>query len=233
MRNFVKQTACALAVLATSSAAMAAESLDIKVIGTITPAACVPTLSGGGTIDYGTIPPDSLKQDAFTTLDEKQINFTITCDAPTKVAVTAKSGRGASAVQQSNGSLVDMSTGNNGMFDGINISAVGLGLDGDKGIGGYGLRLAIGTMVADGTPVDSIQSDGNTTSWSKAQTGSMFSSTSQRYVSWAASGTLEPVAFTTLTGKLGAQAYINKASELDLTKPVQLDGLSTLTLVYL
>jgi len=29
------------------------------------------------------------------------------------------------------------------------------------------------------------------------------------------------------------QAYINKASELDLTKPVILDGLSTIELVYL
>jgi hypothetical protein len=29
------------------------------------------------------------------------------------------------------------------------------------------------------------------------------------------------------------QAYINKASELDLTKPIALDGLTTLELVYL
>ena len=43
----------------------------------------------------------------------------------------------------------------------------------------------------------------------------------------------EPAAFKNLTINLTVQAYINKASELDLTKPVILDGLSTIELVYL
>lgn len=231
MKNTFKKTACALALLAASAAALA-ESVDVKVVGTIAPAACLPTLSGGGTIDYGTIRPEALQQDAFTVLDEKQIDFAITCDAPAKVAITTTSGRGASAVQQKDGTLVEASTGN-ALFGGANMVAVGLGLDGEKGIGGYGLRLAAGTMLADGKPVDSIQSNGSTTTWAKTEYGNLFNSTSQRYASWAATGTLEPVAFTTLAGKLGAQAYINKASELDLTKPVRMDGLSTLELVYL
>ena len=91
MMNAVKKTACALAVLATSTAAMA-ESVDVKVIGTITPTACKPTLSGGGTVDYGIIPPASLKKDAFNQLDKRQLDFAITCDAPAKVAIAAKSG---------------------------------------------------------------------------------------------------------------------------------------------
>lgn len=231
MKNTFKQTACMLAILATSTTVMAADNLDVKVIGTIAPAACVPTVSGGGTLDYGNLRPETLKQDEFTVLDEKQIDFTITCDAPAKVAIAATSGRGASAVKQ-DGSLAEMSSGHP-LFGGTNAAAVGLGLHGEKGIGGYGLRLAADTVRADGKPVDSIQSHGNTTTWTKTEYGSLFNTTSQRYNSWAASGTLEPVAFTTLTGKLGAHAYINKASELDLTKPVQLDGLSTLQLIYL
>lgn len=230
MMNAVKKTACALAVLATSTAVMA-ESIDVKVIGTITPTACKPTLTGGGTIDYGTINPDTLKKDAFTVLAEKQIDFAITCDAPAKVAIAAKSGRGESAVNK-DGKLTVIST-NNALFGGTNTHAVGLGLDGTKGVGGYALRLQAGTMQADGKNVDSIFSDGNTTSWRKAGIGAMFNQSSQRYTSWAATGTLTPIAFTTLSGKLGAQVYINKASELDLTKPVKLDGLTTLELVYL
>ncbi|HHR6039188.1 TPA: DUF1120 domain-containing protein [Providencia alcalifaciens] len=231
MMNVVKKTACALAVLATSTAVMA-ESIDVKVIGTITPVACKPTLSGGGTIDYGTINPNTLKKDEITILTEKNIDFTITCDAPAKVAIKANSGRGESAVNK-DGSLSVIST-IDGLFGTTRIASVGLGLDGTKGVGGYGLRLQTGTMQADGKNVDSIQSNGNTTSWGKTEFGSLFNViTMDRYSSWAETGTLTPIAFTTLSGKLGAQAYINKASELDLTKPVKLDGLTTLELVYL
>lgn len=232
MMNAVKKTACALAVLATTSTAVMAESIDVKVIGTITPTACKPTLTGGGTIDYGTINPNTLKKDQFTILAEKQIDFAITCDAPAKVAIAAKSGRGESALNE-NGTLSVLSKDGYALFGQSNIGAAGLGLDGNKGVGGYGLRLQAGTMQADGKNVDSIQSKGNTTSWAKTEVGSLFNNTAQRYSSWAAAGTLTPIAFTTLSGKLGAQAYINKASELDLTKPVKLDGLTTLELVYL
>ncbi|KFD14546.1 hypothetical protein GSMA_02017 [Serratia marcescens subsp. marcescens ATCC 13880] len=41
------------------------------------------------------------------------------------------------------------------------------------------------------------------------------------------------MAFTTVAGKLGVQAYITKTSELDLSKPINLDGLTSLELVYL
>jgi hypothetical protein len=89
-------------------------------------------------------------------------------------------------------------------------------------------------MFADGVAVDSISSLGNTTSWTTISTGSLFNTVANvRYSSWATKGTTTPIAFTTLAGKLGVQAYINKASELDLTKPVVLDGLTTLELVYL
>ncbi|EMH7336993.1 DUF1120 domain-containing protein [Serratia marcescens] len=83
MMNAVKKTACALAVLATSTAVMV-ESIDVKVIGTITPAACKPTLTGDGVVDYGTIAPASLNKDAFNQLDNKKLDFVITCDAPAK-----------------------------------------------------------------------------------------------------------------------------------------------------
>jgi hypothetical protein len=154
-------------------------------------------------------------------------------NTPAKVAIKATSQRGNSAVNQANGSLAVVSSGNS-LFGTTSVAAVGLGLDGAKGIGGYGIRLAAGTMMADNVAVDSIQSNGNTTAWAKTSYGFLFNnSTSIRYSTWAATGTTTPIAFTTLTGKLGVQAFINKASELDLTKPIALDGLTTLELVYL
>jgi hypothetical protein len=232
MLNNLQKTVCALAILATTSLPALAESIDVRVIGTISPAACTPTLSGGGTIDYGTIKPTALATDAFTTLAEKQLDFAITCDAPAKVAITAHSQRGASAVN-ADGSLVEIGS-HSGFFGSTNgVGVFGLGLDGAKGIGGYAIRLAAGTMTADGVAVDSIQSNGNTTSWANTTYGALLNRSYQRYSSWAKTGTTTPIAFTTLAGKLGVQAYINKASELDLTKPVALDGLATLELVYL
>lgn len=231
MMNAVKKTACALMVLAATSTAVMAESIDVKVIGTITPTACKPILSGDGTLDYGSINPNTLKKDEFTVLDEKQIDFAITCDAPAKVALVARTARGNSAVQK-DGSLAEVATA--ALFGSDKIGAAGLGLDGTKGVGGYGLRLQAGTVQADGNQVDSIQANDNPTSWAKTDFGSLYNTaTSIRYMSWAKTGSLEPIAFTNLSGKLGAQAYINKASELDLSKPVRLDGLTTLELIYL
>ncbi|KFK93539.1 MULTISPECIES: DUF1120 domain-containing protein [unclassified Serratia (in: enterobacteria)] len=233
MLNHLQKTVCALAVLATTSLPVLAGSIDVRVIGTIDPAACTPTLSGGGTVDYGTIKPTALTTDAFTVLPEKQLDFAINCDAPAKVAITAHSQRGASAVK-TDGTLTEIAS-IPGIFGSTGSTAtVGLGLDGTKGIGGYAIRLAAGTMTADGVAVDSIISNSNTTSWGSTLFGNLFTSIeNKRYSSWAKTGTTTPIAFTTLAGKLGVQAYINKASELDLTKPVVLDGLTTLELVYL
>lgn len=231
MMNAVKKTACALAVLATTSTAVMAESIDVKVIGTITPTACKPTLTGGGTIDYGTIAPASLKKDALNQLDNKQLDFAITCDAPAKVALKSINGRpNTAAGTTETGTFAGVApkgiARNNGNW------VVGLGLDGNKKIGGYNISIA--DVFADGAAVDYIDQNGNSQNWEKSSTSKNFLHWNQPFkASWSKPGTLTPVAFTTLAGKLNVQAYINKASELDLTKPVKLDGLTTLELVYL
>ncbi|UXZ19937.1 DUF1120 domain-containing protein [Pseudomonas sp. YeP6b] len=51
MKKLNALSACALAVLATTSLSALADSVDVKVIGTITPASCKPTLAGGGVVD--------------------------------------------------------------------------------------------------------------------------------------------------------------------------------------
>jgi hypothetical protein len=54
---------------------------------------------------------------------------------------------------------------------------------------------------------------------------SLYSVGVKRQLSWMQGMVQEPAAFKNLTINLTVQAYINKASELDLTKPVILDGL--------
>ncbi|MGP3121107.1 DUF1120 domain-containing protein [Serratia nevei] len=227
----LKKTTLLLAIFATTSTTAMAESIDVKVIGTITPAACKPTLTGGGVVDYGVIHPNTLKKDDYTYLNEKELEFSINCDAPAKLALKAQTARGASALDVNNGKLWSVAKATpifGGKFD-----THGLGLDNGKGIGGFGLRFAVNSTTADSNQVDNIIRDGNS-SWSKSTDGSLVKAGGvERLYSWSKPGTTEPVAFTTLAGKLGIQAYLNKSSELDLTKPIKLDGLTTLELVYL
>lgn len=238
MMKHMQKTICALAVLATTSLPALAESVDVRVIGTINPTACTPTLSGLGTIDYGTIKPNELNNDTYTVLDEKQIDFTITCDAPAKMAITAVNGRPdtvAGATEGAGGAAI-APEGVTLFGTGGDTAVVGLGVDGTTKIGGYGVRIDNSTVTADGESVTTLNSSLGTSGdelWGTSAAGGLYHPTVHRAVSWGAAGTRFPTAFTTLNGKLGVQAYINHASELDLTKPVRLDGLTTIELVYL
>lgn len=233
MLNQMQKSIAALAVLAAISLPAMANSVDVRVVGTITPSACTPTVSGNGTFDYGTIKPDTLSDTDFTVLAEKTLDFSIACDAPTKVGFKVTSQRGVSAVA-GDGSLQESAKRPVSLFgEPANAGgAFGLGLNGSKGIGGYGLRLVPGTITADGASVKLIATTGPnivTPSGSAIDEGSDWG-----YVySFATQTTSVPMTLSTLSAKLSTQAYINKKSELDLTKPVALDGLATIEIVYL
>lgn len=235
MIKHIQQTACALTVLATTSLPALAESVDVRVIGTITPAACTPVLSGGGTIDYGSIHPTSLSSTAYTVLPVKSVDFAITCDAPAKIAVKAMNGRVGTAAGVNdtvNGAIAPSGVT---LFGITNAAVVGLGLDGAAKIGGYAVQITPSTYSADGTAVDGIYRNNPTdAAWGLSVSGNIYAGGAfNRQISWANSGTTVPTAFTSIAGKLAVQAYLNHASELDLTKPVTLDGLTTIELVYL
>jgi type 1 fimbria pilin len=236
----MKKTLLATTLAATTifplSSAFAADSVDVKVIGTISPVACTPTLSGGGTVDYGTIKSDTLKADDYTVLPVKSLDFAITCDGNAKVAVKAINGRmgtAAGGTEDAKGSTkppVALTIGGN---------SFGLGLAGTKKIGGYALQTS--NLTYDGKTAVAIY---NSADWAADTWISYAGGPGDKGVlininspvlkeSVAATGTLVPIAFKNLAGKLEVQAYINKGSELDLTKPIQLDGLTTLELVYL
>lgn len=239
MKKTLLATLLTAGAVVCASSVFAADSVDLKVIGTITPVACTPTLSGGGTVDYGTIKADTLKADDYTVLPVKSLDFAITCDGNAKVAVNAFSGRMGTTVGDA-----EATNGASTIPAGITIfgqdsststaQAFGLGLDGTKKIGGYLTRFNNANAKADGVAVDTITRRGPTGTWLAAaqKTANLVSKTFLQ-PSWAATGTLTPVAFKTLATTLEVQAFINKASELDITKPIQLDGLATLELIYL
>lgn len=232
-----KMTSCSLAIMVASTLSAHAESVDVNVIGLITPPACVPTISGGATIDYGAINPTSLNKDLYTVLEEKQLDFTIQCDSPAKVGIKAINGRPSTLAGSTEGASGAGSTPGNvylfGQTSGT-VGAVGLGMHGTQKIGGYGIRIAQDTVTADGVAVASILKNNIAdTAYLSSVYGSLYTPASTRISSWAATGSLIPTAFTTLNGKLGVQAFINKTSELNTSTPVTLDGLTTIELLYL
>jgi opacity protein-like surface antigen len=233
MKKTLLATLLAAGAVFCASSAFAADSVDLKVIGTITPVACIPTLSGTGTVDYGTIKADTLKADAYTLLPIKSLDFAITCDGKAKLALRGINGRIGSLAGATEG-VSGFGNIASGVFGAASNGSAGLGLTSDnKKIGGYGARVSSAAGVkADNIAVDTIYRNDPADNWLANSTG-LFMNSTNRQISWATTGTVVPVAFKTLAGTLEVQAYINKSSELDITKPIHLDGLTTLELIYL
>lgn len=232
---FVKKSVLAMLLVSAAGQAMAeGDSVDIKVRGQFVPAACNLTVSGGGTVDYSTIKAETIAKDDFTLLGVKTLDLSIACEAATKLALHTTDMRSNSVVTL---------TGKNW---GVKASTVatsdkpglGLGQADDKNIGAWAMWMEPASIKADGNAVDPIALGGLPSAtnnvWSKAATGTTWlTNTGDDYKSWAATGTTTPLAFKSLTGTLSVQAGINKGSELDLTKAVQLDGMATLQVFYL
>ena len=235
MRNSIKKTALAALIVASGINSAAAESVQVKVVGTIVPAACTPSLSGGGIFNYGNIRASTLSNDKYTMLPILGQDFAIKCDAPAKIALRAindRPGSLAGATEAANGNgfpELAILTGGVRSF-----AASGLGLDGTNRIGGYAMAIDSGIM-ADGNSVASIHSNtqNGTGAWVTAPSYGYPIHTGPRLISWAENGTDTPLAFKELTGRLRVQAYLNLASELDLSHAIHLDGQTTLEVVYL
>ncbi|CUI38460.1 DUF1120 domain-containing protein [Achromobacter xylosoxidans] len=201
-----------------------AQSIDVRVIGTITPPACVPTISGGGIIDYGNIAARTLNKTAVTQLPDRAVPFSISCDAPTRVAIAATDNRASSRVP---GILSIF--GGDASNDGYNF---GLGTVSGANVGGFGLRMEQGTFTTDGVNAFTVASTNSGTSWLHLSAG-MFQHTNTWLTSWSGTQGGAPNAFTNLAGTLTVRTVLNRGDALPLGDEVPLDGLATLELVYL
>lgn len=235
--NYKRVLVGCLVLLTAHSLSVRAESVELRVTGTLIPGACTPTLSNNGVIDYGNITADKLSQDAYTVLEVKSLEFTIVCTAPAKVAIKATNIRPGSVAGADENGVSMAARSPVALFDGAFQAVVGLGFDAGVPIGGYALRAVSGSFSADGNSVVNIwqNSDNDSDNWDVASTTNTLYTPNAvfRYISWAAPGTELPLAFTVLNGQLEVQAYLNKASALDLSDAVRLDGASTIEIIYL
>src|SRR3989344_2064591 len=132
----------ATALIGIAPYALAAPSTDLTVIGTITPNACTPTLSGGGVVDHKTISSNDLNQDKSTNLPDKTLQLSVSCGSA--IAFRLKP--------------ID-----NRIGSGIGSNLFGLGyINGNQKLGSVDVQIR--APLADGVPVQPLQSndDGNT-----------------------------------------------------------------------
>ncbi|PLC03930.1 hypothetical protein CY658_17970 [Variovorax sp. RO1] len=196
-----------------------AESAELRITGTIVPSACKPAFAGGGVVDYGVMSAGSLNQLAQTTLADKSIQLTLTCEASALFAFKVIDERAGTAVA----SLETIPTyGADSKF--------GLGAVDGKNIGAYSLQITKET--ADNGPTQHIHSADGGASWSSFAGG--LTVDGSKIVAFADTGTgIVPGAHSSVTADIRVVTAIDRGSNLPLTQRIALDGLSTFEVVYL
>lgn len=214
-----------LALVFATNAAIAANSVDLRVTGTITPSACDISLTGGD-FDLGTISGNELNATAATTLPSsagKTLN--ITCSGATQVAFRAIDNRASSVPS--------------GITQNAN-SAFGLGMDGaNNPIGHYNIAVLQTTATVNGAAGQYKATDDAGSTWfgfggSEVNITSSDRSSRIGTLDLASSGpTSQPVPITSASTELKVTAMIQPESALDTSTEITLDGSATIELVYL
>lgn len=182
------------------------------------PAACEPSLSGGGVVDLGKLSASDLRPDEHTRLPAKSLLLSIRCDAPTSFALVMHDNREGTA------------TG------GADETAYGLGLDNSRQkIGRYYLNINPADIRADALP-QVYRTDSTTagTAWSGAS-NQPIPIGARSYLGFTATpgSHAGPAAIQNLSGNISIQAWIAPTQALDLSNEVALDGSGTIEIIYL
>jgi hypothetical protein len=207
-------TLVAIALLGGTSCVLAASSVDLTVNGSITPSACVPTLSQDGTVDYGKIAAKELLVNTSTKLAPATLQLSVNCEAATLFALNGKDNRLGSA-----------------HYSALT-SYYGLGLiNGNEKLGSYSIDLLNPVSEVVVYPLFSFDKG---QSWLMNASGSYMG-----HPYWNAFsdtrgvGPHFPTALRNVTVDLTITAHIAPARTLTLTEEVPLDGSASLDLLYL
>lgn len=206
-------TLVAVALLGGTSCVLAASSVDLTVKGSITPSACVPNLTQGGTVDYGKIPAKDLSVDTPTEFAPVTLQLSIDCEAPTLFALNAKDNRFGSS-----------------LFPSLTWY-YGLGyVNGTQKLGSYSLDLL--NPVADSAvfPIHSFDQGQN---WWKFAGGMMRHTYWNSFSDTPGVGPFLPKALRAVTADLQIITFVAPSKDLPIAQEVPLDGSASLDLLYL
>lgn len=230
----MKKLIIATAVAMTLSAAAHADSTALlKLKGVLTNDACTPTLSGGGTVDFGTKYTYALSPTATNQLGNKDLTLTIACPSPTKVGWTM--------TDEKVDSLVTLNI-ENARFDGaaIRYEPVEFGVGKTAGgikIGAYSVAIDADNTLADGTKSDVYIADraSGTYEWRTKVTNDqnwslVYGDSDQTYT---VGSDMQPAAFTNAVFPLRVALAVQDTTTLAITDDTPIDGQATVTLYYL
>ncbi|KRP62253.1 DUF1120 domain-containing protein [Pseudomonas trivialis] len=190
---------------------------ELRLQARFAPAACTPSLSGGGTVDFGKLSVMDLNMDKDTVLPARSLIVSVACDAPSAFTLRLGDNRLGSAT----GAADDTS--------------FGLGLDARQNrIGRYHLVFDPTRTTADNWPqLYRTDSATGTSAWSSASALPLAIAAS-RYLgfSTSAGSTSGPVPIKQLSATTSLEAVIAPLGSLDLGSEVRLDGAATLEIHY-
>lgn len=216
MRPRIRALLAAALAFGTVASVWAAESADLSLVGEIRPTACTLSLSRS-TIDYGTISASALSNTAPTALAQTPFEATIVCDAPTLTALPFHDNRAGSEGHAS------MSAD----------TWFGLGQTSGRPVGAFQIVRTPASVVANGTSVQTIELSRSGTWLQMNETYPEVSARSGYRLSWAGSGTT-PMAYDNVVIPLAiSPTLIGRQDMAPLVDGVSLDGLATISLVYL
>ena len=221
---FMKKNVLGLAVamgLVSTSSVFADESVDLAVVGVISPASCDIDLSAYA-VDLGTISVKNLADTGVTTLAPQTVGVTVSCTGDVRFALSA----------------VDNAAGSASVSD---TDAFGMGKTAtSQEIGYYKLRFNAGTLLGtvDGAGAAAVitLASNDRNNWTAAPAdgvGPAIPHALDTYLGFADTGTTDVKALKDFSGTLQVEAFITDKADLTLTSDVDIDGAATLELHYL
>ncbi|VVE75729.1 DUF1120 domain-containing protein [Pandoraea sputorum] len=226
-KKFALHFVAAAALATACSAAFAADTAEIRVIGRVSPGTCSIVLGNNGDFDYGTKLSNTVSnQTGSASLGVLTTNFNITCDAETKMALELIDSQAASKLSGTPALLGETTASDDNRF--------GLGTaDNGNEIGAYAIGLKTADLkVFDGqggaVTASAIGSIDVGATWAvEAGAHALFGT--KKYLSWGE--TTGAANAQTVSGTLDVEAAVAQASSLPAD--YDLNGVATLEVKYL
>ncbi|HDG1709180.1 TPA: DUF1120 domain-containing protein [Kluyvera ascorbata] len=217
-----------------SAAAHAADGTAVlKLTGTLSNQPCTPTLSGGGTVDFGTKHLDELSATATNQLGSKDLTLSIACTAPTKMGWTIADDR---ADTRAKVTIEGGWTQDDVVFSSSTSMQFGAGKTaGGVNIGAYSVSLSNTASIADGVakPITMGTGSDATTDWTAFSVGYDFVKGTNDITYTVSDDGTAPIAFTDAVFPLRISLAVEKTDTLAITEETPIDGQATITMVYL
>lgn len=214
----------------------AGDNLSIDFTVTAEAAACTPTLSHNGIVDFGERHVESLSTSAFTQLGVRDITLTITCESSTGIAITARDARSSSAITGKDtygheGVLFQVNGGGY-ISDKSRLFGLGMTME-NKPIGSYAMQIDSANTIAVDDKNVAVDIAGSASKEGPWEVSSLLPlPTGQDYFyTFVKKGSSVPQPITAATVPLQISASVG--SNLRSGQKVTLDGEAVISIVYL